>query len=121
MRYLPLLVLALLLSGCGRSPPTTVHGKSVSHWVASLGDRDVKLRRKAVRVLGNVGPGDPAVLPALTQAVGDRDASVRSEAIEAILKIGPDAREAIPALEARRQDSNVRVRALAVKALERIR
>ena len=121
MRRLPIVVLSLALSGCGRTPPTAIHGKPVSHWVESLHDRDVRVRRNAVRVLGNVGPVDPAVLPALTQAVSDRDPAVRGEALEALLKIGPDARDAVPAIETRRQDRDPRVRALAVTALERIR
>jgi HEAT repeat protein len=46
--------------------------------------------------LGNIGPGDPAALPALTGALKDADAGVRCEAVLALLKYGPGAKEAIP-------------------------
>jgi HEAT repeat protein len=121
MRCLLLVVLALVLSGCGRTPPTAVHGKPLMHWVESLQDRDARVRRKAVQVLGNAGPVDPAVLPALTGAVTDGDPSVRCAVLQALLKFGPDAREAVPAVETCRNDRDPRVRALAVKTLERIR
>jgi HEAT repeat protein len=121
MRLLAVIILALMLGGCARTPPTTVHGKPVSHWVESLQDRDAQVRRQAVKVLGNAGPVDPAVLPALTRAVSDRDAAVRCAALQALLKIGPDARAAVSAVEVCRNDHDPRVRALAVKTLQRIR
>jgi HEAT repeat protein len=121
MRTLFLIVVALTFTGCGASPSTSAHGKPVSHWIESLQDRDAGVRRKAVRVLGNVGPADAAVLPALTRALTDRDPIVRCEALQSLLKFGPNAHEAVSAVEVCRQDRDPRVRALAVKTLERIR
>src|SRR5437868_15259309 len=86
-------------AGCGPTPPKTAHYQPVSHWVTALKDPDAKVRKQAVRILGNVGPNDPAAIPALTQALADADAAVRIEAIVALMKIGPPAKEAIRALE----------------------
>jgi hypothetical protein len=121
MRYLFVLVLAPAMLGCGHTPPATAHDKSVSHWVESLRDGDARARRKAVHVLSNVGPADPAVVPALTRAVADPDASIRCAALQALLKFGPDAREAAPAVEVCRTDRDPRVRAYALTFLERLR
>jgi HEAT repeat protein len=121
MRFTILLLMAALLIGCSRAPVmTTVHGKSVDHWLAALKDKDAKNRRKAVEVLSNVGAADPQVIPALTAALKDRDPKVRSEAVLSLLKIGPAAQEAVPALNEARNDRDAGVRAGAVKALERI-
>jgi HEAT repeat protein len=121
MRLLAVLISALILSGCSRTPPmTTVHGKTVEHWVNALSDKDAKSRRKAAEVLGNVGAADSAVVPALTAALKDRDARVRAEAVLSLLKIGPPARDAVAALNEARKDKDATVRAHAAKALDRI-
>jgi HEAT repeat protein len=92
-----------------------------SKWAEVLRDPDAKQRKKAVFTLGNIGPTDPAVLPALIGVLKDADAEVRCEAILALLKYGPGARDAIPALtEAQRQDRNAKVRTYAAKALEKL-
>jgi HEAT repeat protein len=112
---------AVLLTGCGQAPPTLAGGKPVSHWVGALASPDAPLRKTAVFKLGNVGPADPAVLPALLGALKDRDAAVRREAVLALMKYGPGAREAVPALsELRQQDGDARVRACAARALEKL-
>jgi HEAT repeat protein len=111
---------AFWLCGCGPARPITVHGKAVGHWVQGLRDPDGKVRRKAASALGNVGPADPAAIPALAEAVKDRDAAVRAEAVLALLKIGPGAKEAVPALTEARKDRDVKVRSYAARALERI-
>ncbi len=113
--------LLLLSAGCGPSRPTMAHYNPVSYWVQALDGPDFRQRKKAVEVLGNVGPADPAVVPALARAVGDRDARVRAEAVLALLKLGPAARDAVPALTEATKDKDPRVRGYAVKALERIR
>jgi HEAT repeat protein len=117
-----LLVLALVggLCGCGESKPTTVHGKSVTHWVQALQDRDTRVRKKAVEALGNVGSADPAAIPALIMALKDHDAGVRAAATLALLKIGPAAQDASAALTDAQQDKDQKVRDYAAKALERI-
>jgi len=92
-----------------------------SKWAEALRDRDARVRKKAAFTLGNIGPSDPAVLPALMGALTDADAGVRCEAILALLKYGPGAREAIPALtEIQEKDRDARVRAYAAQALEKL-
>jgi HEAT repeat protein len=120
MRCLLAALLALALAGCGRTPATTAHGRPITHWVDSLADPDAGVRRRAARVLGNVGPADAAVLPALARAAADRDPLVRCEALQALAKIGPAAREAAAAVEACRHDRDPRVRAWAAAARQRI-
>ncbi len=120
MRVLLVCGLAALLSGCAKTPPTQAHGRPVEHWVQALRDPDARVRKKAVGALGNVGPADPAALPALTAAVRDPDAGVRNQAILALLKWGRDAREAVAVLEQARRDRDPRVRANAATALEKI-
>jgi HEAT repeat protein len=122
MRLLIGLFLVVLLSGCGKGQPPVAGGKPVSYWAAALHDPDPRQRKKAVFKLGNVGPMDATVFPALRAALRDRDASVRCEAILAILKFGPDAKEAIPDLTGVQQhDGDGKVRSYAAKALEKIR
>jgi HEAT repeat protein len=97
-------------------------GKSVDDWVQALAGPDARLRKTAVLKLGNVGPADPAVLPAVLGALEDRDAGVRREAILALMKYGDGARQAAPILAAMRQrDADARVRSDAAKALQRLK
>jgi HEAT repeat protein len=113
-----LVILMIVLSGCGRARPTMAGGK----WAEALRNPDAKVRKKAAFTLGNIGPSDPAVLPALIGALKDADAGVRREAILALLKYGPDAKEAIPALTAvQEKDREPKVRACAAKALEKLK
>ncbi len=107
--------------GCAKAPQTTAHGQPVEHWVQALQGRDTQVRRKAVRVLGNVGPSDPAAVPALARAAADPAPAVRREAVRALLKLGPAAREALPALERCRHDPDALVRRDAALALEKLR
>src|SRR5262245_38352935 len=111
------------IAGCGQPPaPKTAHYQPVSHWVAALNDTDAKARKQAVRILGNVGNNDAAVIPALIQALADTDASVRIEAIIGLMKIGPPAKDAIAALEnIKTKDSDAKARTYAGRAIERIR
>ena len=121
MRLVRLSMLALLLTGCGQAAPTLSGGKPVSYWVQALKDPDPALRKKAAFKLGNAGPAEATVVPALVAALRDEDAGVRSAAILALVKFGPDAKEAIPALaEMEHEDNDDQVRAYAAKALARI-
>jgi HEAT repeat protein len=123
MRLLPLAALLVVLGGCGAPPrPTLSGGKPVSHWAKALqGSPDPKARKEAAFKLGNVGPTDPAALPALLGALKDPDAAVRSEAILALVKFGPAALEAVPALtELRDRDDDPKVRTYAAKALAKL-
>lgn len=110
---------AVFLLGCGTSQPPEL-GKHVERWVQALNDPDPKVRKNALLKLGNIGPADEAVLPALLGALADVDATVRREAILALVKYGPGAREAIPQLtDLRQHDRDARVRNYAAKALEK--
>ena len=119
-RQLPILVffLSLLVSnGCGQAPATLAHGKPLDYWLKSLENRNAKTRKKAVQVLGNVGPADSAVVPALCAALKDRDAGVRSEAVAALTKMGPKAKDALPVLAELVQDRDAKLRVHAEKAI----
>ncbi len=111
---------ALLLGGCGKTEPLTAGGKPVSHWIEALKSPDVKVRKRAVQKLANVGATDAAAVPALAGALKDRDAGVRAEAALALLRIGQDAREAVPALKEATRDRDATVRSYATKALEKV-
>jgi HEAT repeat protein len=111
-------LLALFAASCGPARPTMAGAK----WAEALRDPDVTLRKKAAFTLGNIGPTDPAALPALTAALKDPDGGVRREVILALVKCGPAARETVPALEELRQhDRDPQVRVYAGRALERLR
>src|SRR5262249_45792453 len=86
----------------------------------ALQDPEARVRQKAVEVLGNIGPADPAVGPALSGALKDRAGGVRRAALLALLKCGPAAREAIPALTEAPKDPDALVRPYAAQALERV-
>jgi HEAT repeat protein len=117
MRRILLVILLVSLSGCGRGQPATAAGK----WASALRDPAAKVRKKAAFTLGNIGPGDPAALPALIGALTDPDAGVRREAILALAKHGPAAREAVPILtELRQSDRDPQVRDYAARALEKL-
>jgi HEAT repeat protein len=114
---------AALAAGCQRqSAPTELYfsGEPVSHWLEAVKSPDPKARKKAVDVLGNVGPADPAVLPALIGAMKDKDAQVRDAAVLAVSKMGPVAVTAEPALREAAKDPNPTVRGHAAAALERV-
>ncbi len=87
-----ILLLVVMIVGCHKAQPTMAHGKPVGEWVQALHSPDARTRKKAASVLGNVGAIDPAVVPALTEAMRDRDAGVRAEVVLALTKIDPAAR-----------------------------
>ena len=114
------IALLFFLSGCGSRAPSTVHGKSVEYWLTALHDSDVRVRKKAVESLGNVGADNSATVPGLIGALEDRDARVRETAVLALLKIGPNAHEAVPALQKTLKDKDAKVRDYTLKALAQI-
>jgi HEAT repeat protein len=117
MKRILLVVTLVLLCGCARQQPKMAGAK----WAAALHDRDAKVRKKAAFTLGNIGPSDPSVLPALIEALRDADTDVRFEAILALVKYGSGAREAVPALdELQRHDRDAKIRDAAAKALAKI-
>jgi HEAT repeat protein len=118
MRSIYLAVILLSLAGCNRSSPAMAGGK----WALVLRDQSSAVRKKAAFTLGNIGPSDPAALPALVDALADRDPGVRAEVILALVKYGPGARTAVPQLTVIEQaDVNLQVRDYAAKALEKFK
>jgi HEAT repeat protein len=110
-------IVLICLSGCGTSQPTMAGAK----WAQALHDPDTRVRQKAAFTLGNIGPSDPAVLPALVGALKDADAGVRCEVILSLVRYGPGAKEVIPELSVVQQkDRDAKVRAYAAKALEKL-
>ncbi len=122
MRILTLVIFALALSGCTKKTgPILAGGKPVNDWVRTLSDPDARLRKKAAEKLGNVGASDPAVVPALCEALKDQDADVRCEVVLALAKSGSGGKEAVEPLKViGRQDRDAKVRAYAAKALEKL-
>jgi HEAT repeat protein len=115
MRQLVYLVLLLAVAGCGKPEPPMAGSK----WAEALRDPDAKQRKQAAFTLGNIGPSDPAALPALIGALKDTDPGVRCEALLALVKYGPQAREAVPLVtELQLQDGDPKVREYAAKAVE---
>jgi HEAT repeat protein len=111
-----------LLTGCSRPTPTLAGGKPVEFWVKQLQSGDAKARRQAAAKLGNVGPADPAVLPALRSALNDADALVRAEAIRSLARCGPAAKDSVAELEQlQAHDADATVRDCAAKALAHLR
>ena len=121
LRLIALAATVLALSGCSQPAPTMAHGKPVAHWVQALRDPDLKVRKRAADVLGNVGAADATVVPALAGAVKDQDRAVREATVLALLKMGGAARDAMPALVEASKDSDARVRSYAARALEKLR
>lgn len=124
-RRIGILFLGILLPtviGCGAKSQAEpkAGGKPLSHWLEAIHDKDPAVRHKAATKLGNIGPGDPAVLQALIGAVKDPNASVRAEAILALLKFGPAAKDAVPALTEALKDPDAKVRQYAEKALAQV-
>jgi HEAT repeat protein len=118
MRSILLMILMTSFSGCGGAQPTMAGSRRAG----DLHDPQVKVRRKAAFRLGNIGPSDPVVLPALIGALQDVDPGVRCETILALLKYGPGAREAIPALtKVQEKDRDAKVRTYATRALKRLK
>lgn len=115
-------VMLLCLAGCGPTIPAeyTVSGKSLEFWLDALSDNQPKVRIRAIRALGNLGPVAPEVVPAITAALHDSDPTVRGQAALALLKFGPEAKSAIPALTDAQNDADETVRNFAAKALENI-
>jgi HEAT repeat protein len=109
----------IAVSGCSANKvqEPRAGGKPLSHWLEALHGQDPAERHKAATKLGNIGPADPAVVPALIGAVKDADPGVRAEAILSLLKIGPAAKDAVPALTEALKDPDPKVRQFAEKAL----
>jgi HEAT repeat protein len=118
-RFVPPLLVALLVTGCHRPAPLA-GGEPVSHWVQVLKSPDARQRKLAAHHLGNAGPVEETVVPALIEALQDREPLVRGEAALALGKCGPAAKDAAPALTALQQDRDADVRNYAADALKKV-
>ena len=70
----------------------------VAALIEKLKDKDVDVREKAARDLGDIGPAAKDAVPALIVALKDKDKNVRKYAAGALGRIGPAAKDAVPAL-----------------------
>jgi HEAT repeat protein len=111
----------MILAGCSRSPEAVYSDKPVSHWLKAMDSPDAKERKKAADVLGNVGPSDPAAIPALIKALDDSEANVRDAAVLALSKLGRVAEKAADALDGLKSDPDRSVRQHAIQAAKRVR
>jgi HEAT repeats len=117
------MICLLQFGGCSRQPPppTLTGGKPLSYWLGALRAPDAGTRKNAVFELGNVGPLDPAVIPALTAALQDRDARVRCAAILALVKSPKEAVAALPMVQVMAdRDSDPTVRNYAARAAKKL-
>ena len=120
MRCLPVILIVVVV-GCGQSPPETVHGKPVSHWLDELKKPDAKVRKKAVQALGSAASTLSEARAGLLVGLQDAEADVRYEACLAIVQLGAKTpAEAVPLLEKAAGDPDPRVKAAAAKALKRV-
>src|SRR5262249_60949698 len=96
MRRLLAPLTLMLVVGCGPKAPTEKYfsGKPVAHWLDAAKSPDARARKQAIDVLGNVGPADPAAIPALAVALKDKDARVREAAGPAPSKNATAAKDA---------------------------
>lgn len=115
--------LALLLLGCENPlrEEAMIEGVSTSGWVEMAKDDDVEVRRKAVEVLGELGPTETdQTVPALAEAVADSDAHVRLLALRSIGRLGGKARAAQPAVGKAITDKNKIVAKEAMKVYRQL-
>jgi len=66
--------------------------------IVGLKDRDNKVRRDAVNMLGIMGPEAKEAIPALIHVLKDKDPLVRRSTVHALGLIGPVAKEVMPSL-----------------------
>ncbi len=116
-------LLLVCCTACSKAPPppTLSGGKPIEFRLDSIHSPDPHVRKEAVFKLGNVGPADPGVVPALIAALDDVDSTVRTEAIIALAKTGDGAKTAQAKLaDLKSRDPDPRVRDAATKALARL-
>ncbi len=123
MRWILIGTLAWAAVGCSRQPAHVLSGgKPLDVQFGALKNSDAKLRREAVEKIGNIGPADERVVPALQEALADRDARVRCEAILGLIKCGAAAEPAFAALaDLQTKDADRKVREYAKNALTALR
>jgi HEAT repeats len=120
MRFAWVVVALVLVAGCSQ-PPESLHagGKSIEYWLQRAHDRDARVRKDAIHMLGNVGTEDPAARPAVIAALKDSDAAVRSQVVQALARALDDP-EAVQALREATKDKDAKVRDYANRALKQL-
>src|SRR5579871_6679404 len=116
-------VLILLTDVCfpyfaaeGKDEPT-YEGKPLHVWLEEIKHNDPKVREKAAKAMGEMGPQAEAAVPALLAALEDSEPPVRSAAIQALGAIG---RPAVAPLIDLLKHKEIPVRGNAALALGRI-
>jgi hypothetical protein len=71
---------------------------NINGLIIVLQGQDIEARIQAARVVGGMGPGAEAAVPALTQNLNHPYFEVRRAAVEALGNIGPAAKSSIPVL-----------------------
>jgi len=117
MRKLPVLILVLLIAGCGKKPKSY----SVESMTEDLKDPDPGIRYTAVETLGSYGRKAESAVPALIETLKDEDKNVRMQAAYSLAEILPAGQTAIPALKEALKDKEPLVRNAAAYSLNRIR
>jgi HEAT repeat protein len=97
-------------------------GESVPALIHLARESPLNLRRKAVVVLGKVGPDSRSALPVLREILKkETDKTLLCFTVRTLGSLGPDSREAVPELAQRcRNDSPLEVRLAAIEELGRI-
>jgi HEAT repeat protein len=108
-----LLVLGMLIAGCGKQ-------KSTEELVVQARGPDESGRLQAVRALSAAPKKASQVVPTLAEALKDPNHYVRRDAARALRAFGPEAKEAVPQLLNAARDRESTVRRAAVNALKEI-
>ena len=116
MKKLWVLVVALVLVGCGKKEKSY----SVQSMMTDLKDTNSGVRYTAAEVLGNYGPEAKDAVPLLIGALKDEDKYVRMRAAYSLAEMGPEAETAIPALKEASRDKEKLVREAAVYAVKQL-
>jgi HEAT repeat protein len=104
----------LLRLGLDFPRPRDYDQDSISYRTKSLDSKDVLTRRRAARLLAELGTTSAPAVERLVQALADADEEVRESAVEALGNIGP---KAVPALLSALKSGKVRIRAGALAAM----
>jgi serine/threonine protein kinase/HEAT repeat protein len=92
----------------------------VGELVKRLDSADRKIRSRAIRTLGRIGPPARLAIPSLLALLRDPNNIVRQEVTDALEKIGPPERKDVHTLQQSLQDPSPEVRAYAAGALGKI-
>jgi HEAT repeat protein len=121
---------AILLADALNAPDDDVRGLAVlalselggatsvlGSLAGALHDSSEIVRRRAARVLGDLGPAALPVLPHLAAGLQDESSAVRLECAAALGRIGPDAEAALPSLFIMLLEGDMRVRIVVAAAI----